>query len=162
MTGDAVGFETEANFKAKGGDGSRSPKWFGGRRMLRYNLKSSSNVRLIAIVISDSSLSSFVDTNLTVSTRYVPSICQHSRELTYGQHISAPTPSPTIDWLWNNDGYPPNNLVTDIPTGSPVGWTHDGWNDDGFRPIKPTASPKCISKSSQIVSFVLKVSFGIF
>ena len=160
MAGDAVGLEKEDNSKAKGGDGSRRSMWFGGRRMLRYNLESSSNVSSIAILAIEPVELCF-NTNLTISTLYAPSICQYSRELTYGQTITAPTPSPTIDWLWNNDGYPPDNLVTDTPTGSPVGWTHDGWNDDGFKPIKPPASPKCISKSSQIVSFVLKVPSGI-
>ena len=152
MARNAIGLETGGDLKAIGGDGNIRPAWFGGRRMLRYNLESSSKVSFSVTIMENSRLRSLMPTWISLFPPiYVLSMCQHSRELYYGQNIAGPTPSPTIDWLWNNDGYPPDNLVTDAPTESPVGWTRDGWNDDGY-PIKPPASPKCVAKSSQIVS----------
>ena len=112
-----------------------------------------------------------------------------TRDLFYGtanipNPTASPTPSPTISWLWNNDGWTDDvpEVNTDKPTSKPTQktWGNDGfidtnkptqkptwpkdefvkgWGDDGFEPIKPELLGPSSKKSSKVrnpeLNFVL-------
>mmetsp|Transcript_2089 Transcript_2089/g.4532 ORF Transcript_2089/g.4532 Transcript_2089/m.4532 type:complete len:1100 (+) Transcript_2089:144-3443(+) len=61
-----------------------------------------------------------------------------------------PTPSPTVSWLWDNDGWTDDGLKiqTTAPTKKPTkNWGNDGWVPTNNAPANPVASVG--SKSSK-------------
>lgn len=62
-----------------------------------------------------------------------------------------PTPSPTVSWLWDNDGWTDDGLKiqTTAPTQKPTkNWGNDGWVPTNNTPTTPVASVG--SKSSKV------------
>ncbi len=62
-----------------------------------------------------------------------------------------PTPSPTVSWLWDNDGWTDDGLKvqTTVPTPKPTKkWGNDGWVPTDNTLVNPVATVD--SKSSKV------------